>query len=324
MEDLHAPSYPDEETRLRHKRAWAAGFFDGEGWAAAVGSKRRHTRQPHAQINQSSTTGVPEVLVRFRDAVEGLGAIRGPQIMKGREPLYRWTVSSRGQVRRVYELLKPWLSGPKAAQFRRALAPLADGSLPLGHIASADVAARPQSESEEIGWAAGLFDGEGSTCLLKHRSHDGYFVGEVSVTQGGVEVPEVLERFHTVVRVGRVYGPMEQEGASGHVYRWKTGARLAIESAIALLWPWLGAVKRAQAKAVLSVLRAQPKLPRGNPAWGSYKTHCVRGHEYATARIRPYGSRRGGAQRRDSKQCLACAREQAKARAAERRARNGI
>jgi hypothetical protein len=98
------------------------------------------------------------------------------------------------------------------------------------------------------------------------------------------------------------------------VYRWKANARTEIEMTIAQLWPWLGLVKRAQAQAMLDVQCAQPALPRGRPDWGNRKTHCINGHEYATARLRPYISRGKGVPRRDSAQCLVCVREQARAR----------
>lgn len=310
MEELHAPSYPDEETRLRHERAWAAGFFDGEGWAAAVGQRGRRTRQPCARINQSSTTGVPEALVRFRGAVEGIGSVRGPVIKEGREPLYRWTASSRGGVGRAYELLRPWLSAPKLMEFERALSPTAN----FGEAEA--VPFRRAIGTEELAWAAGLFDGEGSTSLERHQTHEGYFVIESSVTQSSnTGVPEVLSRFQGALGgVGKIYGPYEQDGARELVYRWKAYGLQRVELLVSQLLPWLGAIKRAQAETSLSVVRSQSTLPRGNPLWGAYKTHCVHGHEYATARIRPYKSRRGGKQRRDSKQCLMCTREQARAR----------
>lgn len=102
-------------------------------------------------------------------------------------------------------------------------------------------------------------------------------MGEMSVTQsGGAEIPEVLQRFLGIMGTGRVYGPMKQEDADELVYRWKAGARSALESNAALLWPWLGSVKRAQAERVLSVLRSQPMLPRGNPAWSAHLHKCVR------------------------------------------------
>ena len=102
------------------------------------------------------------------------------------------------------------------------------------------------------------------------------------------------------------------------VYRWKANSRSDIESTIQQLWPWLGPVKRAQAKKVLEVIHSQPELPRGRPEWGSHKTQCIHGHEYATARIRPYLSRGKGVRRRDSQQCLECVREQARSRRAEK------
>lgn len=85
---------------------------------------------------------------------------------------------------------------------------------------------------------------------------------------------------------------------------------------IHLLLPWIGGVKCAQALSAIRTIDAQPKLPRGRTEWGSHKTHCIHGHEYATARIRPYVSRGRSIERRASKQCLECVREQARAKRA--------
>jgi hypothetical protein len=173
---------------------------------------------------------------------------------------------------------------------------------------------RPAGRTDEWrAWAAGLWDGEGSVYLLDHRSHDGYVIGEIAMTQcadGGA--PEVLRRIVTIVARGHINGPYVQRGATMEVYRWKVTAQADIEPALGTLWPWLGEVKRSQAGAVLSALRAQPELPRGNPAWGNRKTHCIHGHEYATARVRRYVSRGKGEPRRDSQQCLECLREYAR------------
>lgn len=96
------------------------------------------------------------------------------------------------------------------------------------------------------------------------------------------------------------------------VYRLKVTAQPDITRAVAVLWPWLGSSKRAQADRVLEALKVQPPLPRGNPAWGNNKTHCVNGHEYVTARIRPFVPRNGGTEPRASSACLACLREYAR------------
>jgi hypothetical protein len=257
-----------------------------------------------SQINQSSLDGVPEALVRFRDAV-GVGRLHGPKIEEGREPLYWWVASSRGDVTRTGKLIGPWLSTQKRDQFAAA-AGLRFDAEPSGSFA----------------WAAGLFDAEGSTSLSDHRSHAGYKYVESSITQGGEKAaaPEELVRFLDVVGQGKVYGPYEQEGASEPIYRWRLQQVDEVRRALHLLQPWLGNVKRSQAWTALAVIDRQSVLPRGRPEWGAHKTHCIHGHEYATARLKPYVSRGvNGVQRRASKQCLVCVRERARRLYAARR-----
>ena len=82
----------------RYELAWAAGFFDGEGWADLARQEGRRTGQPMARVNQADPDGVPEVLVRFQRALGGIGTIGGPRVEEGRIDLYRWHVSSRGDV----------------------------------------------------------------------------------------------------------------------------------------------------------------------------------------------------------------------------------
>lgn len=292
----------------RTELAWAAGFFDAEGWAGAV--KHRDGTWPVAQINQAGAFGVPEVLERFHAAV-GIGRIGGPQCAPGKLDLYRWVASSRADVVRTVTTLAPWLGLVKAEQF----------ALAVGPVSFEETAVAPE---EPLAWAAGLFDGDGSTYFERHKTHAGYVRAEMAVTQSSrCGVPAVLARFRKVVDAGRIGGPFGGNDTRQPVYRWKVH-RLAEAEAIArALWPWLGAVKRVQATKVIATVAAQPPLPRGNPAWGrSHKTHCVHGHEYATARIRPYRSRSvGTTERRASKQCLACVREWARRQYAEKKAR---
>src|SRR4029077_5625660 len=94
---------------------------------------------PQARINQSSLDGVPEVLLRFREAV-GVGRVSGPKIEAGGEPLYWWVASSRGDVTRTGRLIGAWLSSQKRDQFTVA--------------AGLRFAAPPISS---FAWAAGLF-----------------------------------------------------------------------------------------------------------------------------------------------------------------------
>jgi hypothetical protein len=170
------------------------------------------------------------------------------------------------------------------------------------------------TQAEDAYWAGGFWDGEGWFGLLNHRSHPGYRVLAAELTQTGDNLPLVLSRFHRYAADGHIYGPFLSTTGVRNVYKWKLyGARA--ERIGALLLPYVSAVKRTQIERALAVHRAQPKLPRGNPAWGAHKTHCLHGHEYATARVRPYRARsEDGVARRASKQCLTCSREQAKAK----------
>ena len=284
----------------RTELAWAAGFFDAEGWAGAVKSRQRH--HPHAQINQADPYAAPEVLERFQAAV-GVGRLGCPARQPGKIDLYRWVASSRADVTAVYDALRPWLGEVKRAQFCRALG----------------VEDRPSDGSdadEQLAWAAGLFDGDGSTCLARHRTHEGHVKADVSITQASsCGLPEVLRRFTMVMGgVGRTYGPYAGRGHGEPIYRYKALRFADADHVLRSLWPWLGSVKRIQAALVMATVAAQPQLPRGNPAWGSHKTHCVNGHDYTIARIRPYRARSGGTERRASKQCLVCVREGARRR----------
>ncbi|HKY52348.1 MAG TPA: hypothetical protein VJP45_13910, partial [Candidatus Limnocylindria bacterium] len=72
----------------RHELAWAAGFFDGEGWA------NRSGRGVQARINQGGDDGMPAVLLKFQRIV-GVGRLKGPQIEAGKQDLYWWEATSR-------------------------------------------------------------------------------------------------------------------------------------------------------------------------------------------------------------------------------------
>lgn len=280
-----------------HELAWAAGFFDGDGWAASLRNGTRSGRRPMARINQAGTQGVPEVLLRFRDAV-GAGRVGGPRREAGRQDLYWWTASSRRDVTRVGALIGPWLSDDKRSQFVAAVGLFFE-----------------QEAISSNAWAAGFFDAEGSTSLSDHRSHAGYKYVEASITQvSDLSAPQELVRFSRVAGLGDVYGPYAQVGTTKLVYRWRLQRLDEVRRVLHLLLPWLGDAKRAQALAAIATMDGQPSLPRGRAEWGSHKTHCIHGHEYATARIRPYASRGKDVPPRASKQCLVCSREQARAR----------
>lgn len=102
--------------------AWAAGFFDGEGytgyyWACRDGRHRTPGFVGHTTIAQTH----PEVLERFQKAV-GVGKVMGPY--KGRternQPRWEYQTAIKGTLL-IAKLLNPYLSSVKRAQFKRVV-----------------------------------------------------------------------------------------------------------------------------------------------------------------------------------------------------------
>jgi hypothetical protein len=107
----------------------------------------------------------------------------------------------------------------------------------------------------ELAWAAGFFDGEGSTMVHTDKSRPGYLRLEVVVPQSGhgVGVPAVLFRFQRAVGgLCRIVGP---EGRD--MYKCVSGGRLEALAIVALLWDALGEVKRRQANDAIKTFLAQ-------------------------------------------------------------------
>jgi hypothetical protein len=283
-----------------HDFAWAAGFFDGEGWA------NRQKRGVHSRINQASLDGVPEVLIKFQRIV-GVGRLHGPVVVDGKQPLYYWDATSRPDLLQVVERIGPWLCPVKRAEFERTL------GIPM------PPAVWPGSMSEELAWAGGFFDGEGSTYLEKHRTHPGYFYPVLYVPQcaeTGIAA-ELLRLRSALGGLGSISG-VRKDGPEWTPYRrWRAVTPLKVQAALHLLWPFIGVIKRRQAQHVMKTMHGQPDLPRGNPAFGvAGARYCLRGHDKWNARIRPFKSR--GKNEEDPlnhlRQCMTCVRDDARAR----------
>ena len=106
----------------------------------------------------------------------------------------------------------------------------------------------------EIVWAAGFFDGEGSTVARVADRVRGYLRLDVTVPQhGGAVLPVVLTRFQTaVLGIGRIVGPNDDG-----MYRWESRSFGEGQATIALLWRHLSPVKRAQAATAIREFLAQ-------------------------------------------------------------------
>jgi hypothetical protein len=101
----------------------------------------------------------------------------------------------------------------------------------------------------QIAWAAGFFDGEGSTIAYLPNKKSRYQRLQAAVPQSGHggDVPEVLQRFRTAaLGMGTIAGPNEYG-----IYLWKAQGLEETQATIALLWRFLGDVKRSQATAAV-------------------------------------------------------------------------
>jgi hypothetical protein len=99
--------------------AWAAGFWDGEGCCHV--SSRKGCRTMAISLSTSQAFS-PEYLIRFQEAVEGLGKVRGPYTNKtsNPNPYWTWTCNRLDDIHRVMEILTPYLSTPKREQYEKA------------------------------------------------------------------------------------------------------------------------------------------------------------------------------------------------------------
>ena len=102
---------------------------------------------------------------------------------------------------------------------------------------------------EELAWAAGFFDGEGSTSKSTHQTVNGNTRYYAKIQLGQVDRRN-LERFHkSIGGIGKIRGPVKTPTKPR--YDWSAGGFEDVQAVIALLWCWLSPAKRDQAKGVL-------------------------------------------------------------------------
>jgi len=98
--------------------AWAAGLFEGEG---SFSVRTANSRQ--AVITIASTDR--DVIERFAEVVQGENPVRGPNAVgssaKGFKPIYRWQSARWAEIKRIGELMRPWLSERRTAQLDKVL-----------------------------------------------------------------------------------------------------------------------------------------------------------------------------------------------------------
>lgn len=89
----------------------------------------------------------------------------------------------------------------------------------------------------ELAWAAGFFDGEGSSYATQTSTTRKKSYIHMTISQKG---RETLDRFHAAVGAGTVTGPNKRG-----LYRWQVQSR-AVHDVKDKLWPYLCNAKREQ------------------------------------------------------------------------------
>lgn len=96
------------------------------------------------------------------------------------------------------------------------------------------------SKPAMIGWAAGLFEGEGCFSMrwsAKKGSNNGKRYPALIIVSTDVDV---LEKFQSVVNLGRIYKRNKADKLSKkNLYTWQVGSRKEVVEVIEKLWPFL-------------------------------------------------------------------------------------
>ena len=121
---------PPERMPTPSDKAWAAGFFDGEGYVGhsrhTSGNKGPSRDKRYRCVSVQVTQNDPRVLERFREIV-GVGVVGGPYYSdkrrnrQGLSPMFKFHTSGLPSVTHIYDCLYDFLSPVKRQQFEKSL-----------------------------------------------------------------------------------------------------------------------------------------------------------------------------------------------------------
>lgn len=120
-------------------------------------------------------------------------------------------------------------------------------------------------DREELAWAAGFFDGEGTASYERSGQY-----GQLRL-QVGQKDRRPLDRFCAAVGVGRIYTSNKRD-----IFRWHTNRSADAIAAIGFLWTWLDQPKREQVRSAMSTF--------GKSAFAGtrHSDRCTKGHVHTT------------------------------------------
>lgn len=137
----------------------------------------------------------------------------------------------------------------RIAELEAAASSRHDPELPLTTRIALDRAEEAEAErdrlkaEQELAWAAGLFDGEGSFMLTHNSRPDRHPKARATLSMTN---ETLVRRFAAAVGVGTVTGPEHRE-RERPMWRWTANRYEHFERVLALLGPWLGTEKKAKA-----------------------------------------------------------------------------
>lgn len=103
---------------------------------------------------------------------------------------------------------------------------------------------------EDLAWAAGLFEGEGTFSTRSGRNGGKRDRGLTAKIKMADE--DVVRKFYSIVTVGNLTGPYPSDGiGTKSLWVWQTGSFEGVQAVIAMLWPWLHSRRKARAKELL-------------------------------------------------------------------------
>jgi len=196
------------------------GLLRGGRFHIASSTDPTEDPRPTLDVSQRGEGTAPAVLVHFREIVGG-GSVFGPY----RGYLYYWRTHDTGVITAVVGLLWPWLGAERREQIRATLraVPALWCAETLGEIWDAHQAMSTTAE-EARAWAGGFFEGDGSIGAYAARARPTRRPTlSASISQASTSgVPTCLGRFHDVVRIGHIRGPIAPRGWSRlPQYRWE-------------------------------------------------------------------------------------------------------
>ena len=116
---------------------------------------------------------------------------------------------------------------------------------------------------EDLAWAGGLFEGEGSInwSKIKNRNPKLPPWGVCGMSLHMTD-EDVVRKFHKIVGIGRVHGPYNYSTKSikrKSSWYWCIQTFERVQAIAAILWPWLGTRRRCQYKEVFKLeMQARP------------------------------------------------------------------